>query len=40
MFFKTPPALFWLQGLAAGGIIGVIVALMIVGASRRASVPA
>jgi hypothetical protein len=40
MFFKAPPPLFWLQGLAAGGMIGVIVALMIVGASRRAPVPA
>jgi hypothetical protein len=40
MFFRTPPPLFWLQGLAAGGMIGVIVALMIVGASRRAPVPA
>jgi hypothetical protein len=34
MFFKTPPPLFWLQGLVAGGLIGVVLALMVVGASR------
>ena len=37
MFFKTPPPMFWLQGLAAGGLVGVVLALMIVGASRRAA---
>jgi predicted MFS family arabinose efflux permease len=35
MFFKTPPAMFWLQGLVAGGLIGVVLAVMIAGASRR-----
>jgi predicted MFS family arabinose efflux permease len=35
MFFKTPPPMFWLQGLVIGGAIGVVVALMVVGASRQ-----
>jgi predicted MFS family arabinose efflux permease len=34
MFFKVPPPMFWLQGLLAGGAVGVVVALMVVGASR------
>ena len=34
MFFKTPPAMFWLQGLVIGGAIGIVLAFMIVGASR------
>jgi predicted MFS family arabinose efflux permease len=36
MFFKTPPAMFWLQGTIAGGLVGVVLAFMIVGVSRRA----
>jgi predicted MFS family arabinose efflux permease len=35
MFFKTPPAMFWLQGLVAGGLVGVALALTIVAVSRR-----
>jgi predicted MFS family arabinose efflux permease len=37
MFFKTPPAMFWLQGMIAGGLVGVVLAFMIVGVSRRAA---
>jgi predicted MFS family arabinose efflux permease len=37
MFFHTPPPFFWLQGLVAGGLIGVVLAVMIVGASRPAT---
>jgi predicted MFS family arabinose efflux permease len=36
MFFKHPPPLFYLDGLMAGGLIGVVLAFMIVGVSRRA----
>lgn len=36
MFFKHPPPLFWLDGMIAGGLIGVVLAFMIVGVSRRA----
>jgi predicted MFS family arabinose efflux permease len=36
MFFKAPPPLFWLQGLIAGGLVGVVLAVMIAGADRRA----
>ena len=35
MFFKTPPPFFFLQGMVAGGLIGVAVALMIVGMDKR-----
>ena len=34
MFFKVPPPMFWLQGLAVGGLIGVILAVMVAAASR------
>ena len=34
MFFKAPPPMFWLQGLAVGGLIGVILAVMVAAASR------
>jgi predicted MFS family arabinose efflux permease len=37
MFFKTPPAMFWLQGMIAGGLVGVVLAFGIVGVSRRAA---
>ena len=36
MFFHSPPPLFWLQGLVAGGLVGVLLAVMIAGAGRRA----
>ncbi|HEY2752579.1 MFS transporter [Phenylobacterium sp.] len=36
MFFATPPPMFWLQGLVAGGVVGVIAAVMIAGVGRRA----
>jgi len=36
MFFHRPPPFFWLEGLLAGGFIGVVLAYMIVGASRPA----
>lgn len=36
MFFKHPPPLFYLDGMVAGGLIGVALAFMIVGVSRRA----
>jgi hypothetical protein len=36
MFFATPPPMFWLQGLLAGGVVGVIAAVMIAGAGGRA----
>ena len=36
MFFKAPPPLFWLQGLIAGGLVGVVLALMIAGVRRPA----
>jgi hypothetical protein len=39
MFFKAPPPMFWLQGLVAGGLVGVVLAFMVVAASRK-SVPA
>jgi predicted MFS family arabinose efflux permease len=35
MFFKAPPPMFWLQGLAAGGLVGVVLAVMIVAVSRH-----
>jgi len=35
MFFKTPPAMFWLQGLVAGGLVGVVLAVLIVSMSGR-----
>jgi predicted MFS family arabinose efflux permease len=37
MFFKSPPANFWLQGLVAGGLVGVIIALSITAAGRKAT---
>jgi predicted MFS family arabinose efflux permease len=37
MFFKTPPPMFYLDGLVAGGLVGVLLAFMIVGVSRRAA---
>ena len=40
MFFTTPPPMFWLQGLVAGGLVGVGLALAVVAASRRAEVKA
>jgi len=36
MFFKAPPPLFWLQGLIAGGLLGVVLAVMVAGVSRPA----
>jgi hypothetical protein len=36
MFFKTPPPLFYLDGLVAGGVVGIALAFMIAGVSRRA----
>jgi predicted MFS family arabinose efflux permease len=36
MFFKHPPPLFYLDGMIAGGLVGVVLAFMIVGVSRRA----
>jgi predicted MFS family arabinose efflux permease len=36
MFFATPPPMFWLQGLLAGGVVGVLAAVMIAGAGGRA----
>ncbi|WP_372781677.1 spinster family MFS transporter [Phenylobacterium sp.] len=36
MFFKSPPPLFYLDGLVAGGAVGVILAVMIAAAGRRA----
>jgi len=35
MFFKAPPPMFWLQGLLAGGAVGVVLALMVAAAGRR-----
>ncbi len=40
MFFKTPPAMFWLQGMIAGGLVGVALAFMIVAVSRNAEAKA
>jgi hypothetical protein len=37
MFFKAPPPMFWLQGFVAGGLVGVILAFMVVAASRKAA---
>jgi hypothetical protein len=34
MFFKTPPPYFFLDGLVAGGLVGVLLALMIVRMDR------
>ena len=34
MFFATPPPMFWLQGLVVGGLVGVVLAFMVVAASR------
>ena len=34
MFFKTPPPMFWLQGLVVGGAIGVAIATMVATAGR------
>jgi zinc transporter ZupT len=39
MFFKTPPAMFWLQGMIAGGLVGVALAFAIVAVSRSAEAP-
>jgi MFS family permease len=36
MFFASPPPLFWLQGLVAGGVVGIVLAVMIAGVGRRA----
>jgi hypothetical protein len=35
MFFKTPPPMFWLQGLIVGGLIGVVLAVMVAAAGSR-----
>ena len=35
MFFKTPPPLFFLDGLVAGGVVGIVLAVMIANAGRR-----
>jgi predicted MFS family arabinose efflux permease len=35
MFFKTPPPNLWLEGLVAGGLVGVILALAIAAAGRK-----
>jgi MFS family permease len=35
MFFKPAPPMLWLQGLVIGGLVGVIAALMLVGAERK-----
>jgi MFS family permease len=40
MFFKAPPPMFWLEGLAVGGLVGVALAVMIAGMSRPASAAA
>jgi predicted MFS family arabinose efflux permease len=40
MFFKTPPAMFWLQGLIVGGLVGVVLAFGIVAVSRKTEVAA
>jgi predicted MFS family arabinose efflux permease len=34
MFFKPPPPGLWLEGLAVGGLLGVVLALMIAAAGR------
>jgi hypothetical protein len=36
MFFPSPPPMLWLQGLVVGGLIGVVLAVMISAAGRRA----
>jgi len=36
MFFKTPPPYFVIDGLLAGGLIGVLAAQVIAGIDRRA----
>jgi MFS family permease len=35
MFFKTPPANLWIEGLVAGGLVGVVLAVMIAAAGAR-----
>jgi MFS family permease len=37
MFFKPAPPMLWLQGLILGGLIGVVVAVMISNAARKAA---
>jgi predicted MFS family arabinose efflux permease len=36
MFFKVAPPMFWLQGFVAGGLVGVVLAVMIASAGRKA----
>ncbi len=36
MFFPSPPPMLWLQGLVIGGVIGVLIALMVAAAGRKA----
>ena len=35
MFFNAPPPMFWLQGFVAGGLVGVVLAFMVVAAGRK-----
>jgi len=37
MFFKPAPPNLWLEGLVVGGIVGVVLALMVAAAGRKAA---